>query len=56
MIKLRKVGEEAIKKLPRNIRLLKLGDQCTFVRFTISGRIIPLPEDEQIKLRKEYDI
>ena len=54
-IKLRKVGEPEPERneLPRGVRALIMDDQVYFVR-RMGGRFIPLPEDEQVKLRKKH--
>jgi len=52
-IKLRKTDEEAPKKLPRGVKLMVLGDRAMFVR-SYMGKLFPVPEDEQERLRREY--
>lgn len=54
-IKLRKVGEPEPERneLPRGVRALVMGDQVYFVR-RMAGRFVPLPEDEQVKLREKH--
>jgi hypothetical protein len=52
-IKLRKVGEQEPKKLPRGVRLMTIGDQAMFVRQ--SGKhVVPVSQEEQKRLRQEY--
>ena len=52
-IELRKVGEPEFNSLPRGVRLIMLGDRPIFVR-RMGAHFVPLPEDEQEKLRKKH--
>jgi len=50
-IKLNYIGEK--KPLPRGTKLILLGDKYVFARWQL-GRFIVLPDEEQIRLGKEY--
>jgi hypothetical protein len=52
-IKLRKVGDQEPKKLPRGVRLLVIGNRAMFVK-TVMGKVFPVSDEEQKRLRDEY--
>ena len=52
-INLRKVGEQEPKKLPRGVKLLVVGDKAMFVK-TVMGKVFPVPDEEQKRLRELY--
>lgn len=54
-LKLRKVGDSEPEKneLPRGVHAMMLGDRIIFIR-RIAGRFIPLPEEEQEKLKNKH--
>lgn len=53
-IKLRHVGDP--EPLPRNTRLMRLGERLMFVRKDLGGKMWPVPEAEQQVLKKKYGI
>lgn len=54
-IQLRKVGDPEHEKneLPRGIKAIMLGDRLIFVR-RVGGRLVPLPETEQERLKNKH--
>jgi hypothetical protein len=52
-ITLRKVDEPEFNSLPRGVKLLVLNDRMIFVRRS-GAHFIPLPEEEQEKLRRKH--
>ena len=52
-VELRKVGEPEFNSLPRGVRLLILNERAIFVR-RMGVHFIPLPEEEQERLRKKH--
>jgi hypothetical protein len=52
-IKLRKVGDEEPKKLPRGVKLMILGDRAMFVK-KVGIQVFPVSDAEQERLMKEY--
>lgn len=54
-IQLRKVGdpEPERNELPRGVRALVLGNNVYFVR-RVAGRFVPLPEEDQARLREKH--
>jgi len=52
-IELRKIGEPEFNSLPRGVRLLVLNGRLIFVRRS-GAHFIPLPDDEQERLRKKH--
>lgn len=46
------------KVLPKGVKLMIVNGQATFVAINrrMGGRIVPLSEEEQIKLRKDFCI
>lgn len=52
-IKLRKVGEAEENSLPRGVKLVLVGEKPVFVTRKM-GIFMPLPEDEQKKLRDKH--
>lgn len=54
-IELRKVGDSEPEKntLPRGVKAMTLGNRIIFVR-RVGGRFIPLPEEEQEKLKNKH--
>lgn len=52
-IKLTKADDQVENKLPKNIKMIVLGDKVLFVR-RLLGRFVPLPEKEQEELRKKH--
>lgn len=54
-IKLRKVGEidPLENKLPRGVHAVIINDEVYFVR-KVAGGFVPLPEDEQLRLKQKH--
>lgn len=52
-VKLRKVGEPEFNSLPRGVHLIMVGDRPVFAR-RMGAHFIPLPQDEQERLRKKH--
>jgi len=52
-IKLRKVEDKDANELPRGVIAMTLGDKVVFVKRVV-GRMMPLPEEEQERLRSKH--
>ena len=52
-IRLRRPGEPKDNELPRNVKLIMVGERPIFVR-RMGGVFMPLPEEEQERLKQKH--